>query len=546
MRNRMLSYLALVLAVALLAGLASAQARKGGRSEKTEATTRYLIQFHPENANKLRALIKRNGGTLIFEYRLISGLAADLTPAARKAVRSSRLATTIEKDAPRYLHAHLPDFSTEFLPWGVKKVRANRVWDTNNDLIVDTGATAGQGILVGVLDTGIDFDHPDLQDNVIDVRGSGVVRDFLFGDDDPSDDDPEPLQGHGSNGAGVIAAVDNNIGVIGVAPKANILPYRVCFANFTQGCPLSAIIAGLDQAVVDGVHVINMSFGGPAGFNIEASAIQAANRAGVVLVASAGNAGSQRPSFPAAYDTVLAVGAIDINDQRAGFSNVGGWVDLTGPGVAVPSTTFQGAGRDAFVTENSPTARDLNPLPMTASKLGDVNGDLIFVGLGTADDVVFHCALGVCGGKIALIQRGAITFAEKVQRVADEGAIGAIIFNNLPGNFFGTLVNLSDIPAASLSDAEGADLLAELDPGPVNVRLQVVPTDYDVVSGTSFSGPHVAGVAALVLSANPTLSPVEVRKILEKTAIDLSIPNKDVIFGWGIVNAEAAVAAATQ
>jgi serine protease len=221
-------------------------------------------------------------------------------------------------------------------------------------------------------------------------------------------------------------------------------------------------------------------------------------------------------------------------------------VDVTGPGVDIPAPTVQGVGRDAFVTENSPTPRSLNPNPMTASALGNVTADLIYVGLATETDVGTFCAFGACAGKIALIQRGAITFAEKVQRVADEGAVGALIFNNQPGNFFGTLVNLSDIPAASLSNAEGLDLLAELGGGAVNVTLEIVATDYDLVSGTSFSGPHAAGVAALVLSANPALSPTKVRSILEKTAIDLGIPNKDVIFGWGIVNAEAAVAAASS
>jgi serine protease len=508
-----------------------------------------LIQFSPENGTKLRALIEREGGRVVFQYRLISGLAADLTSAALRTVRTSKLATTIEEDAPRFLDSHLPDPNTEITPWGVARVRAPQVWDpdpSDNDPVADPGSPAGQGIIVGVLDTGIDFEHPDLQANIIDVRGSGVIRDFLFGDDDPSDDDPEPLQGHGTSGAGVIAAVDNEIGVIGVAPLAQILPYRVCFANFTEGCPISAIIGGLDQAVADGVDVINMSFGGPAGFNIEASAIQAANQAGVVLVASAGNESTQQPRFPAAYDTVLAVGAINSNNQRASFSNVGGWVDVTGPGVDIPAPTVQGVGRDAFVTENSPTPRSLNPNPMTASALGNVTADLIYVGLATETDVGTFCAFGACAGKIALIQRGAITFAEKVQRVADEGAVGALIFNNQPGNFFGTLVNLSDIPAASLSNAEGLDLLAELGGGAVNVTLEIVATDYDLVSGTSFSGPHAAGVAALVLSANPALSPTKVRSILEKTAIDLGIPNKDVIFGWGIVNAEAAVAAASS
>jgi len=307
---------------------------------KPSGVKRYLIQYQHGNADALKALIAANGGKVVFDYSaVIDGLAADLSAAGRSAVRRSGLATTIEEDAVRKLHALPASFPIlpfdEFVPWGVDRVQADIVWSTGPNFgpaddgvatpAVAGGAVTGSGVIVGVLDTGIDFDHPDLADNVIDVRGSGVVRDFLFGDDDPSDDDPALIQGHGTSGASVIAAVDNAIGVIGVAPQAKILPYRVCFADFENGCPVSAIIGGLVQAVVDGVDVINMSFGGSAAFNLEASAIQAANAAGIVLVASAGNDASQVIQFPAGYGTVLAVGATDVGDQRASFSNVGGW-----------------------------------------------------------------------------------------------------------------------------------------------------------------------------------------------------------------------------
>lgn len=541
----------LMLAVVAVAGLAAAPVQD---ADGRDAIHRYLIQYQHGNGDALKAFIAASGGTVVFDYSaLIDGLAADLTAESRRAVRRSGLATTIEADAVRTLHALPANFPIlpfdEFTGWGVDRTQADVVWSTGPNFgpaddgvatpDVAGGAVAGSGVVVGVLDTGIDFDHPDLADNVIDVRGSGVIRDFLFGDDDPSDDLLAPLQGHGTSSASVIASVDNSVGVIGVAPHAQILPYRVCFADFVNGCPLSAIIGGLVQAVVDGVDVINMSFGGSAGFNLEASAVQAANAAGVALVASAGNAATQQVQFPAGYDTVLAVGATDINDNPASFTNVGGWVDVTGPGVNVPAATCRGCGRRAFLDELAPTAQSFSPITMSGSAVASVAGvEIVDVGRACNVDVLADDPTG----KVALIVRGACSFAEKVQNAENAGAAGTVVFNNIPGNFNGTLgAFVSAGPSVSISQAEGQTLQSEISSGVTIVDLSVVATDYDLVSGTSFSGPHVAGVAALVKSAHPGLSPIQVRKIIEMTAEPLG---PTVIFGNGMVRADAAVAAA--
>lgn len=548
------SRIVLLLALVAVFGFGSLAANA---ARPDEGARRYLIQYQHGNAEALKALIAANGGTVVFDYSvLIDGLAADLSAQGHKAVRRSGLATVIEEDSVRTLHALPPNFPLlpfdEFVGWGVDRVQADFVWSTgpnggpaDNGVAapeVAGGAVTGSGVVVGVLDTGIDYDHPDLAGNVIDDRGSGVVRDFLFGDDDPSDDTPAPLQGHGTSGSSVIASVDNTVGVIGVAPQARIRPYRVCFADFVNGCPLSAIIGGLVQAVVDDVDVINMSFGGPAGFNLEASAVQAANAAGVSLVASAGNAATQQVQFPAGYDTVLAVGATDINDNPAGFTNVGGWVDVTGPGVAVPAATCLGCGRRAFLDELSPTAQSFSANAMSGSAVAAVAGvEIVDVGRGClASQGDVHSTNP--SGKVALIVRGACSFAEKVQQAELAGAIGTVVFNNLPGNFGGTLGTFSSAgPSVSVSQSDGMTLQAEIGSGITTVDLSVVATDYDLVSGTSFSGPHVAGVAALVKSVDPGLSPIQVRKIIEMTAEPLGA---NVIFGNGMVRADAAVNAA--
>jgi subtilisin family serine protease len=515
---------------------------------------RYLIQYHHGKADALKTLISANGGTVVLDYSgLIDGLAADLSEAGYRAVRNSGLAVTIEADSTRTLHALPPGFPVgpfaEFVGWGVDRVEADILWSTGPNFgPADDGVAApditglgvtGSGIVVGILDTGIDYDQPDLAGNIVDDRGSGIVRDYLFLDDDPSDDDPAPIQGHGTSAASVIASGDNNVGVIGVAPEAMIRPYRVCFADFVNGCPLSAIIGGLVQAVVDGVDVINMSFGGTAGFNLEASAIQAANAAGVVLIASAGNEATQQPSFPAAYDTVLAVGATDINDNPASFTNVGGWVDVTGPGVDVPAATCLGCGRQAFLDEVSPTIQSFPANTMAGSAVDSVAVvEIVDVGRACDGD-----SLNVDpNGKVALIVRGTCTFAEKVENAEEAGAVGTVVFNNAPGNFSGTLGEfISAGPSVSISQADGLTLQGEISGGVTIVSLSVIATDYELVSGTSFSGPHAAGVAALVKSVNPGLSPIQVRKIIEKTAEPLG---PKVIFGRGMIRADAAVNAA--
>ncbi len=514
---------------------------------KAANTTRYLVEYPAGNRAAIMSFIERSGGKIALDYAIINGLAADLTPAQLRALRTAGLATTIDADSYRTLHA-LPDFSVETVPWGVDRVDADAVWSTDAsggdpNVKPGSGVVAGQGVKVAVLDSGIDYGHPDLAGSILDQRGDGKIRDFLDGDNDPTD---SANNGHGSIVASVIASVDNDIGVIGVAPHAKIVPYRIC----NQVCPLSAIIGGLLQAIDDGVDVINMSFGGSPGFNLEASAIQAANRAGIVLVASAGNDASQKVQFPAGYDTVIAVGATDVSDAPASFTNYGGWVDVTGPGVDIPAATCRGCALDTILDEVSPTARRLDSaLAMTGSAVDSVlGGQIVFVGRGCVDANTaapgdqIDPYLADPNGKVALIDRGACSFSEKVARAEAAGAIGTVVANNAPGGFGGTLGDYSaSAPAVSLSQEDGVLLKADIAAGATTVDLRVIAADYELASGTSFSGPHVAGVAALVKSANPKLSAIQIRRIIETTAEPIG---HQVIFGAGMVRADRAVEAA--
>jgi thermitase len=194
-------------------------------------------------------------------------------------------------------------------------------------------STGSPNVTVAVIDSGVDYTHPDIAPN---FAGG---QDFFNGDLDPMDD-----LGHGTHVAGIIAAAMNNPtgdpaapeGVVGVAPNARILAYKVCGADGT--CSDFAIEQAIAQAVADHARVINMSFGGPDYSQSMDEALQAAWAAGLVLVAAAGNNGTTDLGYPAALPNVISVGAFDEDDNRASFSTYGDWVDIAAPGNVIMST----------------------------------------------------------------------------------------------------------------------------------------------------------------------------------------------------------------
>jgi serine protease len=535
----------LILIVMLSVGSSAAYAARGG-------SVRVIVGFTTPPGAEGRQLIESLNGQVIFQYHLIPAIAATMPAPAIARLRSHPRVSYVEEEQHRVPEDHIDpgtlyDGSYEILPWGVDRVRADDLWDSDGDLKVDTGAVAGQGITVAVLDSGIEPAHPDLAANV----NLGLSYDYIGNDSDVSDV-PGSITGHGTSTSGIVAAVDNEIGVIGVAPKATVLMYRVCDASIDD-CPDSAVIAGLEASVDNGAQVVSMSFGG-VGFSIALKqAIQAASDAGLVLVASAGNTPSKVAGalhYPSGFAEVIAVGATDINDNLADFSTFGGHQDLVAPGVATLTTTLIGFGRDSRLTRNTAPSGVILSSPMFFSGTGNVTSNLVYAGLGTEADFEAVDCSPASGHQIALIQRGEIDFAEKVDHAIAKGCLGAVIYNrpDLTGTFFGDLQNPKPIPVVAISTEDGLALrdgFAVGDDVGVNVTLLIIGLDYDLFSGTSASAPHVAGVAALVLSANPDLSNREVRRILDGTAIDLGEPGRDNVFGWGLVDAYNAVQCAT-
>jgi subtilisin len=282
---------------------------------------RVLIGFRsdrgPRTAEARAGAVRECGGTVHRSLRLVSVVSATLSEEAIKKLRGRAEVAYIEEDV--VLHA-----LGRTVAWGVDRIDADLVWPLGN---------TGSGVKVAVLDTGIDATHPDLA-----VAGGvnfvGVTKD---GSTDPADWTDH--QGHGTHCAGIVAARNNDRGVVGVAPDATL--YAVKVLDDTGNGYTSDIIQGLDWCADHGIQVASLSLGGTGTASLQAACDNAYAK-GVVVVAAAGNQGSS-VTYPAAYSSVLAVSATDARDQVARFSNYGPQIALAAPGVSIYSTYKDGS-----------------------------------------------------------------------------------------------------------------------------------------------------------------------------------------------------------
>jgi subtilisin family serine protease len=190
----------------------------------------------------------------------------------------------------------------------------------------------GAKIKVAILDTGIDLGHPDLRKN---IKGNvNIIKPGKSAKDD---------NGHGTHIAGVIAAVNNDIGVIGTGPKIHL--YAVKILDKKGRGWLSDLIEGLDWCIDNEMQVVNMCFGSYYDNQSFHDAIIEAYQAGISLVASAGNNGEYDGfvEYPAKYAETIAVSAVDRYGNFASFSSFGPEIDLTAPGVDIRSTYKKGS-----------------------------------------------------------------------------------------------------------------------------------------------------------------------------------------------------------
>lgn len=250
--------------------------------------------------------------TLVFEAK------GKKTQALLAAMEKSGLFALAEPDYVATINwtPNDPSFGSQ---WGPKKVSAQTAWD------VTKGSSS---VIIAVVDTGVDLDHPDLASKVL----TGNDWDFVNNDSTAQDDN-----GHGTHVAGIAAAATNNAtGIAGMCPNCMILPVKVL--NAAGSGSYSAIANGVRYAADQGAKVINLSLGGTAGDTTLKSAIDYANGKGVLVACAAGNTGNTTINYPAYYTSCVAVASTDSNDNRSSFSTYGSWVDTSAPGTSIYAT----------------------------------------------------------------------------------------------------------------------------------------------------------------------------------------------------------------
>jgi subtilisin family serine protease len=518
----------------------------GGVAAPEDGREPFLVRYR--TGGRVRSAgIERLGGQVTARFRQVPAVAARLTPGERAALERDPDVEAIERDVElRALGVPVSAGSVEEYTEALRQVQAPRVWDANEDGALDPGAPTGAGIRVCVLDSGLDSRHPELK--VPYARG----HDFLDGDEAPEDHSVEGWGlGHGTHVAGVLAAqlasggkplpgMGPN-GMVGVAPGVELLIARV--VDVKERTHASLLLSAVEWCQQQRAHIITLSLGSPEplGRTLE-EGLRAAADSGVLLIAAAGNdsgGGWEAPlSYPAAYPSVLAVGAVDGQEQVASFSNRGERLSLVAPGVdvgssvnvqAVTAPTLEAGGRTY-------PARSLY-----FASAGDVTGELVDCGRGEFDG----CNRNTCEGFIAYVRLMPGKSPSHLALTAMRQGARAILFgvNESMSQSWEIALEgpgLEWVPTVAVGQEDHAALLAHVGQ---QVHLRLEGVDYARFSGTSMAVPHVAGAAALVWSARPGLTAAEVRALLESTAKDLGPVGRDPHHGYGLVQARAALEA---
>jgi len=255
----------------------------------------------------------------------------------------------------RYVQALIdPNDQEYWRQWALPKIEAPAAWDIS---------TGGSDVIVAIVDSGVDLDHPDLQDNII------PGHDFVNVDNVPDDD-----YGHGTHVAGIAAGIGNNtIGIAGVSWGTQIMPVKVLNAGGSGN--QDDVADGIYHAVNNGAKIINLSLGGPRDYGktceetytTMSPAVQHALNLGVLVIAAAGNSGTSSILCPAAMDGVVAVGSTTSYDSRSWFSNYGPELDIAAPGSGIYSTIPGGYGYNDGTSMAAPHVSGLAALLWSVS-----------------------------------------------------------------------------------------------------------------------------------------------------------------------------------
>lgn len=520
-------------AIALLAGAATAS------SAQPSSLHHYMIGFGHTPTAADKALVKSHGGTVRYSFPSIDVLAVDLSPDQVNAVKQSTGVNYVEDDPVRTPMSLSSDLQSSELVPSISNGLYGLV--TTHAVEAQAAGYTGAGVKACVADTGLDTTQSDIAPN------------FVAGYDafDPSkptvnvfDLGVATTETHATHVSGIILGAINGSGIHGVAPNARLYEARVLGTqpDGTVSGTTSQVMAGVQWLADQGCKVINMSLGGGDRSQAEEALYNHVRNHGTLIVVASGNDSAKKISFPGAYQSVVTVGAVDRNNQLASFSNTGAQLDLVAPGVDNLSSFPHLQGRDAEVTIGGKTYLG-NPAEFSSATDG-VTGQFVDCGKALAPS---DCGTPPAGTWIAVVQRGSVTFATKAHNAAAAGASGVLLYNNTTVPVSPTLGTPDDngtpwLPTIIVSQADGQAIVAGLGSSSTGT-LYNIATDWNLDSGTSMATPHVSGVAALIFGKNPNLTPDQVETIMERTATDLGVPNYDTTFGWGLVNAQAALAA---
>lgn len=433
---------------------------------------------------------------------------------------------SVEPDYQRFLFS-------QNQPWGIA--------NTQSDQLSDTDAS---GMTVCIIDSGYQQSNPDLNaNNASGTNNSGTGNWYQAGGS------------HGTHVAGTIAAVNNSEGVVGVMPNTQVNLHIVKVFNESGWGYSGDLSDAVDTCVNNGAKVVNMSLGGAGSSNAEKNALQAAANAGVLLVAASGNDGNSTLSYPASYDSVMAVGAVDQSGKHAEFSQYTSQIEVAAPGEAILSTVA-GDGRLGSIMAGANTYANDEVVPQT--RYVESGGSYSVSNInGSAQGMLQSCSLSggsytcssAVSGNICLAERNGNQKGSSYPEInpalacMNAGASGIIVYGDTdrPGLQNPFLVDASSnitVPTVSVNRALGLSLLGQT--GTATTLSVTGNQDYAYYNGTSMATPHVAGVAALVWSNNANCSADDVRAALKSTAIDLETSGRDDKTGYGLVQAKAA------
>ena len=470
-------------------------------------------------AKKLGAEFKRDGNGFI----VASFSGKDLSQV--KGLMNNPHVQLIEEDHRRKALSIYSDTAgnpttTQLTPYAVVQSQANQV-----------NFNPAAGMKVCVIDSGLDRSNPDFEwNNITGTNNSGTGN---------WDENGGP---HGTHVAGTVGAADNGIGVVGMAPGVEMHIVKVFNA---EGWGYSSDLAYAANICSEaGANIISMSLGGGGANSTEENAFKAFTESGGLVVAAAGNDGNNVRSYPAGYSSVMMVGANDNNNAIADFSQFPSCDVTSGRGKKRTTTTDEticvevtAGGVDTLstypagmATSASMSADGVAFASSAMENSGSVSGGTFY--MGTAESTNSGA-----NGNVCLIDRGVISFHDKVQNCQNSGGTGAVIINNEAGMLSATLgdTNATTIPAVGVALEDRTALLAAN-----TVDISIGASDYGFMSGTSMATPAVSGIAALVWSNHNGCTGTEIRDALKATAEDNGASGHDDYFGHGIVKAKAA------